>query len=120
MENQDTSTEQATPQATRMEEFKKTARAARLSGTFNKTVGSIKHSVGKLMDDETLKNAGRNQEVLGKLHKFVGAVREVKETAQSRVREKKTQSAAILRTHGGKMLDVATDCVRDLKKLFLK
>ena len=110
-------TEPAPQKTTRLDEYAKTAQAAKLSGTFHKTVGSIKNSFGRALADDALKNAGRDQELLGKAHRFVGALREIKEATHSKLLLKRSEGIVMLKKNGGKLLDVATDCVLDLKKL---
>lgn len=112
-----TPTEPSPQKTTRLNEYAKTAQAAKLSGAFNKTVGSIKNGLGRALADDALRNSGRDQELLGKAHRFVGALRELKEATHSRLLQKRSEGIVMLKSNGGKLLDVATDCVLDLKKL---
>jgi hypothetical protein len=68
------------------------------------------------MDDDNVKTAGRNQEVPGKVHQLVSVIREVRETATTKLAEKRSEGGDILRTHGVRLLDVSIDCVRDDQK----
>jgi uncharacterized protein YjbJ (UPF0337 family) len=64
---------------TRTEEFAKTATAAKISGTYNETAGFVKRKVGELTEDLPLQDAGRKQQLLGKIHHVIGSFRSVKE-----------------------------------------
>lgn len=105
------------PTPSRLEKFVQTSTAAKLSGTFNESAGRLKRKIGEITDDATLKDAGLNQELLGKIHKLVGSVREIRETAQTRFEKTKVEGQKILRKHGARLLDVAIDFVDDVKKL---
>lgn len=70
-----------------------------------------------MTDNESLKQAGENQELLGKVHELVGVVREIKSTAVAKVEEKRAQGIQVLRTHGGKLVGGITKFARDIKKL---
>ncbi|MEK6773506.1 MAG: CsbD family protein [Bdellovibrionota bacterium] len=105
---------------TKLEEFAKTSTAAKMSGAFNETMGSLKKNFGDLTDDAALKEAGRDQRLLGKVHRLVGSLRGVSEAATEKLNKIRKESLAICRKHGGRSLDVASDFVDDLKKLFLK
>ena len=101
-------------------EFGQTALAANLSGSFHKTVGAMKRGFGKIISDEGLESSGQDEEILGKLHKFVGSLRGVREAAELKLAAKRAESRKILLNHGGKLLDGATACVEDVKNLLLK
>ncbi|MDZ4678093.1 MAG: CsbD family protein [Oligoflexia bacterium] len=102
------------------DEFSKTAAAAKLSGTYNETAGFFKRKFGNLTDDTQLKEDGRNQQLLGKIHHFVGTIRSVREAAVGKLNTTRIDSQAICRKHGGKFLDLASEFVNDIKKLLLK
>jgi uncharacterized protein YjbJ (UPF0337 family) len=73
---------QPVPEATsRVDEFAKTARAAKMSGTYHEIVGSLKRKFGGIAEDTDLEKAGRNQQILGKVHRLVGSLRSVRESA---------------------------------------
>ncbi len=105
---------------TKLEEFAKTSTAAKMSGAFNETMGSLKKNIGEFTDDAALKDAGRDQRLLGKVHRLVGSLRAVNEAAIEKFNNLRKESLAICRKHGGRSLDVASDFVDDMKKLFLK
>jgi uncharacterized protein YjbJ (UPF0337 family) len=105
---------------TRMEKFAKSSTGAKLSGTFNQAAGSIKKKLGELTDDPKLKQDGRNQVLLGKVHELVGSLREVRETVLKRVEDTRKEGRKILRKHGGKLLDQAIELVDDVKKTIFK
>jgi uncharacterized protein YjbJ (UPF0337 family) len=97
--------------------FAQTAGAAKLSGTFHQTVGAMKRTIGRVTDNEELKLAGENQELLGKVHELVGVVRDIRATATNKINEKRAQGIRILRTHSGKLVGGITEFARDIKKL---
>lgn len=105
---------------TRLEEFAKTSTAANMSGTYHKTAGFIKRKLGILTNDAPLEIAGRNQQLLGKLHRLVGSFRSAQSAVFEKISNTRIESQAIFRKHGGKLLDVASDFVDDLKTTFLK
>ncbi len=107
-------------EATKLEEFAKTSTAAKMSGTFHEAVGSIKSKFGEFTDDAELKDAGRDQKLLGKVHRLVGTIRKVREVAVDKFNETRKESLVICRKHGGRALDVASDFAEDLRKLLLK
>lgn len=102
------------------EKFSKTATAAKMSGAFHETAGLLKRKLGELADDKALKDAGRDQQLLGKVHRFVGTIRGLREGAISRVETKRKEAQAVCLKHGGRLLDVASDFVEDMKKIILK
>lgn len=102
------------------EEFAKTATAAKLSGTYHKTAGFFKRKLGELTGDDDLQVEGRNEQILGKVHRLVGTLRGVKEAAVEKINKTRTEGQVICRKHGGKLLDVASDFVTDIKNLILK
>ena len=106
--------------ATKIEEFAKTATAAKISGAFHETAGMFKRKFGEITDDESLKDAGRNERLLGKLHRFVGSLRGVHESVFEKFTSNSTESLKICRKHGGRILDVASDFVDEIKKVILK
>ena len=108
------------PQATKLEKFAKTARAAKLSGAFHETAGMVKRKVGKFTENTSLEDAGRNEELLGKIHRFVGTLRGVHEATSARLFRTRTEGLAVCQKHGGRMLDVATDFIEDMKNVLLK
>lgn len=114
-----TETPQEAP-ASRLSEFAKTGTAAKLSGTFNETAGKLKRKFGEMTNDEALKEAGLNQELLGKIHRLVGTIREIRSGTAQKIETKKVEGQKIIRKHGAKLLDVAYELAEDLKKLILK
>jgi uncharacterized protein YjbJ (UPF0337 family) len=105
---------------TRSEEFAKTATAAKMSGTYHETTGYFKRKLGQLIDDPLLEDSGQNQQLLGKIHRFVGILRGIREDVSSELNSKRIESQAICRKHGGRLLDVASDFLEDMKKTLLK
>ena len=105
---------------TRLERFSKTATAAHFSGAFHETAGFLKRKLGKLTDDSLLEEAGRNQQLLGKVHRFVGSLRGAHGAALEKFNSTRVESLGLCRKHAGKFLDVAADFVDDLKNTFLK
>ncbi|MCC6138860.1 MAG: hypothetical protein IT287_09515 [Bdellovibrionaceae bacterium] len=102
------------------EEFAKTATAAKLSGTFHEVSGKIKRKFGEYRDDKEMQDAGRDQEILGKVHRLVGHVRDIRQTAIKKWNAKRKEGQDICIKHGGRVVDVAADFVEDVKKLLLK
>ncbi len=100
--------------------FAKTATAAKMSGAFHETAGLIKRKLGELADDKALKQAGEDQQLLGKVHRFVGTLRGLRESAISKVETKRKETQAVCLKHGGRLLDIASDFVEDMKKIILK
>src|SRR4051812_24101477 len=74
-----------------MEKFSKTSRAAKMSGTFNEAAGYLKRKLGEGTDDSVLRQEGRNQELVGKVHHLVGEVRQVRELLVQKVEKTKAQ-----------------------------
>ena len=105
---------------TRLEQFAKTATAAKLSGTYNETAGYLKRKFGELTDDRSLEDAGRNQQLLGKIHRLVGSLRGVHSAALEKFNSKRVESLGLCRKHAGKFLDAASDFVDELKNTLLK
>ena len=91
-----------------------------MSGTYNETAGFFKRKLGEFTDDSTLRDSGRDKQLLGKIHRLVGILRGVREAAIGNLSQKRLESQAICRKHGGRLLDVASDFVEDMKKTFLK
>ncbi len=111
----------ATPtQPTKMDEFSKTSTAAKMSGTFHVTAGLLKRKLGEFKDDPELAKEGRNQVLLGKVHRLVGTVRGLREGALNKIDAKRKETQAICIKHGARLLDVASDFVEDIKKVILK
>lgn len=102
----------------RMEEFAKTSKAAKLSGTFHKNVGSVKKKFGEITNNPELQKAGENQVLLGKVHTVVGIWRGIKTETQQKLEVKKQEGKEILIKHGVKLLDVVHDFAQDVKKFF--
>lgn len=102
------------------QKFAQTATAAKMSGAFHETAGLIKRKLGELADDKELKKAGRDQQLLGKVHRFVGTLRGLRESALTKVETKRKETQAVCLKHGGRLLDVASDFVEDIKKIILK
>ena len=102
---------------TRLEEFSKTATAAKASGAFHSTAGLLKRKFGEFTDNPEMTDAGRDQQLLGKVHRFVGTLRSVREVATDKFNRTRAEGTAICRKHGGRLLDVASDFVDDIKKL---
>lgn len=104
----------------RMDEFVKTATAAKMSGLFHETTGKIKRKIGVLRDDKELQKEGLNQEILGKVHTLVGSVRAFRKDTIKKITVKRQETKDICIKHGSRLIDVATDFVEDLKKTLLK
>lgn len=104
----------------KLDEFAKTATAAKMSGTFHVTAGMLKRKLGEFKDDPELKKEGRNQLLLGKVHRFVGTIRGLREGAVTKIDLKRKEAQAVCIKHGGRLLDVASDFVEDIKKVILK
>jgi len=100
--------------------FAKTSKAAKLSGKIHGTAGFFKQKFGEFTDDIDLKENGRNQRLLGKVHVLVGELREIRELATKRTLEYKDDGAKILQKHAGKLIDQATEFLGDIKKTFLR
>lgn len=105
---------------TMAEEFAKTPTAAKMSGLFHETAGKIKRKIGEYSDDQEMKDAGRDQEILGKVHRLVGTIRDIRQTALKTWIAKRKEGQEICIKHGGRVIDVAADFVQDVKKLLLK
>jgi uncharacterized protein YjbJ (UPF0337 family) len=108
------------PEPTRGDEFAKSATAAKLSGTYNEAAGYLKRKFGELTEDSSLQDDGKNQQLLGKIHRLVGSIRSAKEETAERVRTTRIEVQDICLKHGGKVLDVATEFVEDIKKAIFK
>ena len=104
----------------KVDAFKKTAAAAQMSGAFNQSAGLFKRKMGELTDDTSLITAGREQQLLGKVHRLVSKVREVREAAQKSLTHSRTKGAELFRKHGGQLVDLASDFVDDIKKVLVK
>jgi uncharacterized protein YjbJ (UPF0337 family) len=104
----------------KLEQFSKSATAAKLSGTYHVTAGKIKRKLGEFTDDPELKKAGRNEEILGKIHRLVGSFRSVKEDTITKIKITKKEAQQVCIKHGGRMLDVASDFIEDMKNILLK
>ena len=100
--------------------FADSAAGAKLSGHYNVAAGKVKKAFGELLDDKDLKKEGRDQELKGKIHKFVGSLRGVREQAIDRFKTTRKETKQICKKHGARLLDVATDFVEDMKKALLK
>lgn len=107
-------------QSAKTKTFAETATAAKLSGTYNIAAGKIKSKIAEYTDNPDLKKEGRDQELLGKIHRLVGAVRGVREATLHQVMFKTKETQKICLKHGGRLIDVATDFIEDLKKTLLK
>jgi uncharacterized protein YjbJ (UPF0337 family) len=105
---------------TRKEEFLKTATAAKMSGAFNETAGFFKRKLGEFTDDSVLRDEGRDQQFLGKIHRFVGSLRSVRQAALQKVKTTRIESQKVCLKHGGRLLDLASDFVEDMKKAIFK
>ena len=70
--------------------------------------------------DPELKREDRNELLLGKVHRFVGTLRGLREGASAKVENKRKEAQAVCIKHGARLLDVATDFVEDIKKVILK
>ena len=91
-----------------------------MSGAFNETAGFIKRKIGEFTEDSELEDKGHSQQILGKIHSLVGSLRSARQAAQERLKTTRIETQAICRKHGGRLLDVATDFVEDIKKALLK
>jgi uncharacterized protein YjbJ (UPF0337 family) len=122
-ENINPNTEAASPlteEETRKERFSKTAKAAKMSGAYHETAGFFKRKFAEMSDDSLLEDAGRQQQLLGKVHRLVGSLRGVREAALKKANSTRIESLAVCRKHGGRLIDVASDFVDDMKKVILK
>ena len=117
--NSNPETDSSEESKSRLQEFAKTSRAAKLSGVFHQTTGKIKRKIGEFRDDNELRDQGKNQELLGKVHRIVGNLRAIREDAIATVNTKRKETQAICIKHGGRILDVAGDFVEELKKTLL-
>ncbi len=72
-----------------------------------------------MIDDPQMREDGRNQQLLGKVHSLVGSVRSVKEDAVSKYHKTKNESLTVCRKHAGRIPDVASEfCKRNQKDSF--
>lgn len=94
--------------------------AAKMSGSYNETAGYFRQKIGQLLDDTILNDSGRNQQLLGKIHRLVGTLRSARTDLVERVKAGRIESTAICFKHGGRLLDVASDFIEDMKKVILK
>jgi uncharacterized protein YjbJ (UPF0337 family) len=105
-------------ETSRSEEFAKTSTAAKMSGSVNETAGFFKRKFGEFTGDADLNEAGRNQQLLGKVHRLVGGLREIQELATEKVLTARKDGEKILRKHGGKLIDQASEFLDDIRKTF--
>jgi uncharacterized protein YjbJ (UPF0337 family) len=119
-ETKDTDTSKPVVESTRTEGFAKTATAAKMSGTYNETAGFIKRKFGELTEDSSLEDVGKNQQLLGKIHRLVGSLRGTKEATLEKLKTVRIEVQAVCHKHGGSFLDVATEFVEDIKKALFK
>lgn len=113
-------TETASIKESKIDDFSKTASAAKLSGAYHQTTGLLKRKIGEITNNPSLKDAGREQQLLGKVHTLVSKVRSVREAVQQKLTTSQNESLALCRKHGGRLIDVASDLVEDVKKILLK
>jgi uncharacterized protein YjbJ (UPF0337 family) len=102
------------------ETISKSAAAAKMSGTYHETTGFIKRTLGKFSDDSVLERAGRNQQLLGKVHRLVGSLRSARNAVIDKLNRTRTEGQKVCREHGGKLIDGASEFVDELKKVLLK
>ncbi len=104
---------------TRLEKFAQSSRGAKLSGKVNQTAGFFKRKIGEMTDDSEMKKAGRDQEFLGKVHSMVGLVRQLREIGTQKALKARTDGTKILRKHAEKLVDQATEFLKDIRDTFL-
>jgi uncharacterized protein YjbJ (UPF0337 family) len=100
--------------------FSKTASAAKMSGTYNEAAGFIKRTMGRLSENLALEDAGKNQQLIGKVHRLVGSLRSAHHDVLQRLNRTRLESQAVFREHGGRLLDGTSELVDEIKKIFLK
>jgi uncharacterized protein YjbJ (UPF0337 family) len=115
-----TPSEIETQNADALERFSKTAIAAQMSGTYHETAGFIKRNLGKLSDDSMLEDAGRHQQLIGKVHRLVGSLRSARNAFLHKLRGVRIETHALCREHGGRLVDGASAFVDEVKKVLLK
>jgi uncharacterized protein YjbJ (UPF0337 family) len=91
-----------------------------MSGTYNETAGYLKRKFGELTEDPSLQDDGKNQQLLGKVHRLVGSLRSAKEATLQKLDATRIEVQSVCRKHGGRLLDVSTEFVEDIKKALLK
>lgn len=104
----------------KINDFSDTAAAAKLSGAFHQSAGLLKRKFAELTDDASLKDAGHEQQLRGKVHTLVGNIRGVREAAVEKFTHSRHEGTALFQKHGGRLIDLASDLVADLKKSILK
>lgn len=112
--------ESANEDASEKKSFADTATAAKLSGTFNVAAGKVKRVVAEAFDDAEMRNEARTQVLKGKLHSCVGSIRKTKEQASERYESTKKETKEICIKHAGRLLDLATDFIEDMRKALFK
>ncbi len=103
----------------RTEKFRKTSRAAKLSGAVNGAAGFMKIKLGQMTGNPQLMEEGRNQQLVGQIHSFVGSARKAKERVSEQVIKAREKGAVILRKHHGKLIDQAIEFLTDIKEAFV-
>lgn len=105
---------------TKLEAFAKTATAARMSGTYHEAAGFLKRTFGTLSADSALEISGRNEQLLGKVHRLVSSIRGARNAALGKLGRARLESQALCRKHGGRLLDDASEFIDELQEVFLK
>jgi uncharacterized protein YjbJ (UPF0337 family) len=114
------SSEAPPAEPTRLEALLKTSTAAKLSGAYHDAAGFIKSQIGKRLENSELEQEGRDQQLLGKFHKLVGALRGIRDAALSKLDRARSESQALYREQGGKLLKSAIELIDTVKKNLLK
>jgi uncharacterized protein YjbJ (UPF0337 family) len=105
---------------TRIETFSKSAAGAKMSGAYHETAGFIKRTLGRLSDDSVLEDAGRNQQIIGKVHRLVGSLRSARNAVLEKLNRTRMESQKVCREHGGRLIDSASAFVDEMKRVLLK
>lgn len=104
----------------KVKDFSRTSTAAKLSGKYYGTTGFIKKKFGEYINDSDLIKKGKKEELLGKVHFFVGVSRAIREETSTKLKNSSKETQEIFIKHGGRALNVANDLVKDLKKIWFK
>ncbi len=73
-----------------------------------------------MTNDANLEEAGREQQLVGKLHRFVGALRGAREDSFKKLNRTRIEILSICGKYSGQALDVASDFVDEIKTALLK
>ena len=104
---------------TRLETFSKSAAGAKMGGSYHEAAGYIKRKLGRWSADSILEEAGRNQQLLGKVFRLVGSLRGARDAAVEKLACTRNEAQSILREHTGRLLDGTSEFIDELKKTFL-